>query len=308
MNVGGAVLVTGATGYLGRRVVARLAERGIPVRALVRREDERAARLREMGARTFVGDLRQPASLHPAVDGVQAIIHAAGVSGHMGRGGNTPRAVDEQGTCALIDLAVRAGSVTHFVLISLIGANFVDQSVHFLAKRRAEQYLRSSGLRHTILRPGTLMADWATAWERYGRRGLYPAIGSPEKRLALVSPDDVAELAVRALWTPGPTSRTYDVTSGERLTPRGVAALYTAAFGRPVHVRTVPVWPLKAGGWLLRPVAPNVAEVLRFLAALGQHEFEGEPERVERDFGVQLTPYREYLIQSRPTARVKENV
>lgn len=299
MNAGGEVLVTGATGYLGQRVVARLVAQGVPVRALVRREDERATRLREAGARLFVGDLRRPESLRPAVEGVWAVVHAAG-AGLLGRGGNTPQAVDQRGTSALVDLAVQA-NVAHFVLISLIGANFVEGSAYFLAKRRAEQYLRSSGLRHTILRPGGLMADWTTAWERYGRRGFYLALGSPDRRLALVSPDDVAELAVRALWTPGPTSRTYDVTNGERLTARDVAALYTAFFGRPVQVRTVPVWPLKAGGLILHPFAPNVAELLRFLAALGQHEFEGEPERVEADFSVRLVTYREYLEQTCPT-------
>src|SRR4051794_32527704 len=66
----GSILVTGAAGQLGavgRTVTGLLLERGIPVRALVRREDDRAAALRAAGAEVVVGDLLEPADVYPAV-------------------------------------------------------------------------------------------------------------------------------------------------------------------------------------------------------------------------------------------------
>lgn len=293
------VFVTGAAGTLGRRIVRRLRKQNADVRAFVREHDVRAAELRAMGAEIVVGDVRNREDLERAVDGVTDVISAVGVG--LARGTNTPMAVDYKGNCSLIDLAV-GEEVRHFVLISVMGANYLEQSSIFRAKRWAEQHLKGSGLRHTILRPGGYMNDWRTAWERYGRRGVYPAFGSADKQLGLVSPDDVAELAVRALRTPGMTSRTYDVTNGEPLTPRSVARLLGRVFDTDVTVRTIPLLPLKLVRRPLRPVAPHYADFLGFLIAIGETEFEGEPARIAQDFGVELESYEEFLLATKPDA------
>src|SRR5262249_59988907 len=77
------ILVTGAAGQLGavgRTVTGLLVERGLPVRAMVRREDDRAAALRAAGAEVVVGDLLEPADVHRAVSGCRRVYFGMSVS------------------------------------------------------------------------------------------------------------------------------------------------------------------------------------------------------------------------------------
>jgi NAD(P)H dehydrogenase (quinone) len=79
----GSILVTGATGQVGavgRTVTGLLLERGLPVRAMVRREDDRAAALRAAGAEVVVGDLLEPAEVHRVVSGSRRVYFGMSVS------------------------------------------------------------------------------------------------------------------------------------------------------------------------------------------------------------------------------------
>lgn len=297
VSTGDLVLVTGAAGTLGRYLVYRLRATGCGVRALVRRHDMRTAQLQAAGAEVVAGDMRSRPDLAAAIAGVTDVIAAAGVA--IPKGDNTPMAVDYKGNCTLIDLAL-GEKVRHFVLISVIGADFLEYSSLFRAKRWAEQYLKGSGLRHTILRPGGFMSDWQTAWERYGRRGLYPALGAPDKSLALVSPGDLAAVAVKALRTPGNTSRTYTVTNGEDLSPRDVATLYSRLFDEEVRLLAIPVLPAKAIWWPLRLVAPNAADFLGLLLAFGEVEFNANSTALASDFDVSFKTYEAFLRETMP--------
>src|SRR5690606_7822819 len=115
MSYDGLVLVTGASGNLGRRVVRTLQQQNIQVRALVR-TPVKGEPLTAPNVAMSVGDLKIPADTRRAVEGVRAIISTAGVV--LGRGRNTPMEVDYQGNRNLIDAALEAG-VEHFVLISV---------------------------------------------------------------------------------------------------------------------------------------------------------------------------------------------
>src|SRR3954454_21632357 len=79
----GSILVTGAAGQLGavgRTVTGLLLDRGFPVRALVRRDDERGAALRAAGAEVVVGDLLEPADVYRAVNGCQRVYFGMSLS------------------------------------------------------------------------------------------------------------------------------------------------------------------------------------------------------------------------------------
>src|SRR5436190_7040413 len=83
MAANGPILVTGAAGQLGgvgRTVTGLLVERGLPVRALVRREDDRAAALRAAGAEVLVGDLLEPADVFRVVSGCRRVYFGMSVS------------------------------------------------------------------------------------------------------------------------------------------------------------------------------------------------------------------------------------
>ena len=91
------ILVTGAAGQLGavgRTVTGLLLDRGLPVRALVRRDDDRAAALRAAGAEVVVGDLLEPADVHRAVQGTRRVYFGMSVSAGYLEAAVTMAAVD----------------------------------------------------------------------------------------------------------------------------------------------------------------------------------------------------------------------
>jgi nucleoside-diphosphate-sugar epimerase len=108
------VLVTGATGRVGSRLVPRLVERGHSVRVLLRKEAE-AESLARQGAGPILGDLRRPETLVEAVEGAEAVVHLAAF--FRGATETEARATNQDGTLALAEAAQRGG-VSKFVYIS----------------------------------------------------------------------------------------------------------------------------------------------------------------------------------------------
>lgn len=133
-----ALLVTGATGTLGRHVVRQLQSRNASIRAFVRKTDPELGRVQQ-----FVGDIRTGSGLSEAVEGVDAIVHCA----TFFEPGNI---TDLAGARHLLNAASGAGS-PHLVYISIIG---IDQSEfsYFQSKLEIEGMIEQSGLPHTILR------------------------------------------------------------------------------------------------------------------------------------------------------------
>ncbi|KFM28753.1 Uncharacterized protein, chloroplastic [Auxenochlorella protothecoides] len=216
---GSLVLVAGATGGVGQLVCAKLLERGMRVRALCRSE-ERAARLlgRREGLEVALGDVRQPSTLRPAFQAVQAVACAMGTTAFptlRWLGNNTPAAVNEAGTRALIDAAQEACPAAPFVLVSSAGVERADRLPYSIlnaggvltAMAAAEAALRASGLAYTIVRPGRLTDGPYTS---YDINTLLKGVAGQRQAVQLASRDvldgeasriAVAELVVQALVT-----------------------------------------------------------------------------------------------------------
>lgn len=149
--------VAGATGETGRRIVQELVSRGIPVRALVRSR-ELAAQVLPPQAEIAVGDVLDPATLKAGMEGCTVVLCATGARPSWDP--FQPYRVDYEGTKNLVNVAKSQG-IQHFVLVSSL---CVSQFFHPLNlfwlilvwKKQAEQYLQTSGLTYTIVRPGGL--------------------------------------------------------------------------------------------------------------------------------------------------------
>ncbi|MDX3375409.1 NAD(P)H-binding protein [Streptomyces sp. ME02-6991-2A] len=206
------ILVTGATGTLGRQVAERLRTEGADVRGLSRRSP------------SYAVDLRDGKGVDAAVDGVDTIVHCA----------SSPRGGDDRAAGYLIDAARRAG-VPHLVYISIVGVDRVPLGYYTL-KRRVERMIEDSGLGATIQR-ATQFHDLVLSVVSGAAK--LPVLPVPAG--VSVQPVDSGEVADRlaALALGAPAGRVPDLGGPEVREFSGLAGAYLRATGR--RRRVVPV-------------------------------------------------------------------
>jgi NADH dehydrogenase len=214
-------------------IVHRLLERGERVRALVREGSDHAA-LAEAGAEIVFGDLKAPATLQAAVDGVDTVVSTATAS-HRG-GEDTIETVDRRGTAALIDAAREAG-VGRFVFVSAHGFE-IDSEVDIArAKAENEARLRESGIPYTILRPVAFMDVWIGfvlgAQLQQGPRIVI--MGDGEHRMGYVAARDLADLAAAVVGDDGAANATIPF-AGDVASVRQVVDRIEKATGQPIEI------------------------------------------------------------------------
>ncbi|EFJ41522.1 hypothetical protein VOLCADRAFT_107678 [Volvox carteri f. nagariensis] len=212
------VLVAGATGGSGKEVVAALAAKNVPVRALVRDTSKAGSEgLAGLGSGTELvrGDVFQFASLPPAMEDCTAVICCTGARDPRDPLG--PFNVDYQGTLNLIAAAKQKG-VRQFVLISSIGADDLLNPLNLFWgvlfwKKRAEEELQRSGLTYTIVRPGGLKTKLGQG-EVAGNivMGAPGTFGiPPAKKSGSILRSQVADVCVAALTEPAAANKVVEV-------------------------------------------------------------------------------------------------
>src|SRR5919202_2211235 len=246
------LLVTGATGTTGSEVLRALKDRQVPARALVR-DETKAHHLRDLGVEPVTGDLGDPRTLRPALEGVERayLVSPAG-----------PMQSELEQT--FIETAKDAG-VRHVVKLSLIGASPEAPLRFARSHAKVEHALKESGMAWTLLRPTPFMQN-TLAW---GPRVLDGTFYSPvpDAAVSVVDARDVAEVAAAALTDDGHEGKAYGLSGPEAVTFRDQAKRVFAAAGREVDVEEVPVEDLKRE--LVRAgVPPWNAEGLAELFAL----------------------------------------
>jgi NADH dehydrogenase len=142
------ILVTGASGFVGRHVVRDLSAGGVRVRALVR-SARGAAELEGAECELVRGDVTDPASLLAAARGVRTIVHLVAI---VAGAPATFERVMAAGTGNLVE-AARESGVRRIVLMSALGTGPGATVPYFRAKWAAEQAVASSGVDHAVLRP-----------------------------------------------------------------------------------------------------------------------------------------------------------
>ncbi|KQV19198.1 MULTISPECIES: NAD(P)H-binding protein [unclassified Kitasatospora] len=216
------ILVTGATGNVGRHIVRLLAEQGIAARVLAR-DPEKAAGL---GAAEVVrGDLAEPSTLGPALEGVDAVfLFPAPGSGP-----------------AFVAAAEAAGVARVVMLSSDAVADDVAEQANPIAGYHAEieTAVRGSALEWTLLRSGH-MATNALPWAGQTKAGDVVRGPYAEATSAPVHEADVADVAVAALTAEGHAGRVYWLTGPESLTAAEQVALIGKAVDRPLVYEELP--------------------------------------------------------------------
>ena len=146
------LLIVGATGTLGRQIARRALDEGYQVRCLVR-SVRKAAFLKEWGAELVVGNICDPSTLAPALEGITTVIDAATA---RATDSASIKKIDWDGQVALIQAAV-AAKIDRFIFFSILGAENYPNVPLMEIKRCTELFLAESGLNYTILRPAGFM-------------------------------------------------------------------------------------------------------------------------------------------------------
>ena len=209
------ILVTGATGNVGGELVGALAAAGVPVRALTRSAGQGRF---PAGTAEVAGDLNDPASLRPALEGADGVFLLPGYADMPG----------------VLAEARRAG-VRRVVQLSGMSAGSADTSNAITAYMAAsEQAARESGLAWTILRPAMFMSS-AFEWVPQLRAGDLVRARFGQVRAAVTDPADIAAVAAVALTTSGHEAQVYELSGPEPLTAGDRVTILGQALGRSLR-------------------------------------------------------------------------
>ncbi len=298
------VLVAGASGYLGRRIVPRLLARGRLVRALVRGGATRAAGLPHLaGCEIADGDLADAASCRRAAEGTDTIVHLIGILREKGTA--TFESVHVDGTVALVQAARHAGS-RRFLYVSALGARSDAPGAYARTKAEAERIVSTSGLTWLVLRPSIVFArdgEFYAILKRLTAVPIVPVLGPGRAPMSPVHADDLADLVARALDRPAAWNRSYAVCGPAaipfvELLRRVARGLGRAAF--PVHIPLVLARPAVALAARLLPAPPITPDQLAMLEAGSTCD----PAPAERAFGMTMRPVDDVLGDRAPRGAV----
>jgi len=246
------LLLTGATGLVGRALLRRLAASGTPVRCLVR--DPRRLGPDRVRVQIALGDLADPQSFRNALRGVETVVHLAATIRDQPRG--SIEELNGIATWRMVEAAGRAG-VKRFVFFTALGACAHDRTRLLRAKALAEQAVRDGPVDSVIFAPSLIYAPgdpWLTLLARLALLPVMPISGRGQAVFQPIWADDVA----RCVWAvldsePGRPSRgggskslRYELAGPDQLSYETIVRLALKSFGRRRLLLRVPT-PVVAG-------------------------------------------------------------
>ncbi|BDH12406.1 SDR family oxidoreductase [Streptomyces hygroscopicus] len=273
------IVVTGATGNVGRPLTRALIEAGEQVTAVSRH----AAAVPD-GVRHAAADLAEPASLTPALDGAKALFLL--LSGDLHAPGARP--------ADIIGLAQVSG-VRRIVLLSSQGVATRPLGPSRVAMRALEDALRESGLDWAVLRPGGFASN-ALAWAESVRTQRAVAAPFGDVGVPVVDPADIAEVAAACLLDDRHTGGVYELTGPEVITPRQQAEAIAAELGSPVRFHELTRDEAKAAMTQFVP-AELADDTLDIIAAPNPAELRISPD-VERVLGRSPSPFNGWVARN----------
>lgn len=197
------ILVAGANGTTGKKIIALLhkSENFNPI-AMVRKEEQQAY-FKDQNIKTVLGDLTS--DVYSVFDSsIDRVIFAAG------SGGKDVIGVDQDGAKKMIDASKKA-NVKKFVMLSSMGADNPEEAEklqdYLKAKHNADEYLKTSGLEYSIVRPGTLTDE-----EQVAKIELAPKLNKRGE----ISRADVAQTLVQSLKDKTASNATFEIIKGEQ--------------------------------------------------------------------------------------------
>jgi (4-alkanoyl-5-oxo-2,5-dihydrofuran-3-yl)methyl phosphate reductase len=226
------ILVTGATGNIGKELIPILSETAQPLRVLVR--DEKKVAHLDPHIERAVGDLNDLETLVPALRAVEKVFLVT---------------YETQQDINILETAKRAG-VQQIVKLSTFEATEHKIKVGQWHYER-EELIRASGLDWTFLRPGMFMSNAIEWWaESIKGQGSVFFPGGKKGRVAPIDPRDIASVAACSLTQPGHNGKAYELTGPELLTIGEMVQVISQVLGKPIQYRDIP--PIAAKLFMLK--------------------------------------------------------
>jgi uncharacterized protein YbjT (DUF2867 family) len=294
------ILITGSTGFVGRHLVKRLSTEGERPRCLVRSREKAQQVLPLDQVEVAVGDTTSPASLAPAMQGVDTIVHSAFITADLKESRNASYyGVNVEGTRNVVEAAKQAG-VKKMVLVSGLGTRPDKPGSYMQGRYLAEQAVKESGLAWSILQPSIQFGEHAAFFKGLAdlirMAPVVPVVGNSKLRFQPIWVEDVVTCLTKMIRDPARNGKTYAVGGPDYFTYGEILDMLAQALGKKRLKASAPVPFVRLGAAVMQTVLPRPPITT---AALTLFTFDNitELDAVQRDFGFQPMPWRTYLAQ-----------
>jgi uncharacterized protein YbjT (DUF2867 family) len=274
------VLVVGATGFLGGKVVDELLNRGKSVRALVRATTD-ASGLESQGVEIARGDMLDLDSLVAAMQGADAVITTA--AGYT-RGGKNADDIDTIGNANLAEAAQQTG-VRRFVLTSILTSDQTPNVPHFWHKKIAEDKLEQLGVPFVALRPGAFLDQVASMAGNPVEKGRLMWLGKTNVPLTFVHTSDLAAYLAADVDAEVSDAERIDIGWDRPVSVRELADLMGDSAGKTIKVRAIPSVVIRGAGVLAGRFRPVVKDMAAMFGWFATGRYVADPRRQEQVFG-----------------------
>jgi NADH dehydrogenase len=295
------ILVTGATGFIGRHLVARLVANGERPRCLVRSKQGAARILPAEGVELVAGDTTRPETLPAAMQGVDTIVHAAFITADRKQSaGNHYNETNVQGTANLVRAAKDAG-VKRIIEMSGLGTRPDKPGSYMQGRFRAEEIVKESGLSWTIIQPSVLFGKDAPFIKGLAdlirSAPIVPLIGGGNVLFQPIYVEDVVTVILKVLEDPqGTADRTYTIGGPEYYSFTQVIDELLRTMHKTRIKAPAPTPLVGVGAAVMEAVLPKPPLTK---AAMTLFSFDNVTERdsVERNFGFTPMSFAHYLAE-----------
>ncbi|ELS01896.1 putative nucleoside-diphosphate sugar epimerase [Xenococcus sp. PCC 7305] len=290
------LLIIGGTGTLGRQVVRHALDQNYEVCCLVRSLN-RGSFLKEWGAELVKGDLCEPETIVPALEGIDAVIDAATtrITDSL-----SVKAVDWEGKVNLIQ-AVKNAGIDRYIFFSILNAQKHPEVPLMEIKHCTELFLAESGLNYTTLRLGGFMQGLIAQYAIPILDNQVVWITGESTPIAYMNTQDIAKFAIRALEVPETEKQTFPVVGTRAWEASEIMSLCERLSGENARISRVSLTVLR----LMRRVTrffqwgQNTADRLTFAEVFASgNAFDAEMKDVYQTFGIakeEITTLEEYM-------------
>jgi uncharacterized protein YbjT (DUF2867 family) len=269
------ILVTGATGSVGSKVVDLLLEQQAEVRILTRGQSDWAEsklpQFRRLGVDVMVGDMRSRKTADKAVAGCKAVINCAGVMR------STPEADIESviidGAMNLTEAGKEAG-VQRFIQLSCLGSTEHATSLYFACQWDAEEIVKESGFHWTIFRPSLIFDQHSFLMQVLdfwvAKAPVIVIVGSGLNRFNPIAAEDVAKCIVQSIYDRDSSGKTYELVGPDTWDLQSMLDKMCETLGKPMRSIRIPSFlgiPLAGLIGQLAPKSPIDSHVMRVMTS-----------------------------------------